>query len=339
MVSPPSNIDVVKGLIWKTKIHEHFKTLLWRIAANLLPSKEIISRFNESMDLRCPLCSSAVEITLHLFTVCPFSKSLWFQSQWGLRMDVLNFDSPLEFVKFLLSPTFASNLLPSHREDFLLFGAILCDVIWKQRNRSIFENMDINLEGVAARIFSLFVEHKSARPPLVRPQVSVAALGWSSPPRHGLKINVDVAVDPRFSVIAVVTRDWRGRVVFAGSRKVNTNVPLQAEAEVVRWALSLVPDLRCDAVSLETDSQVVANLIPNSLVPPPWRIRFLCFDLRSFLSSYSNVIMSWVPRICNEAAHILAKWSLFCKFYGSFDVRFRPNYFSSVVLRESNGLV
>ncbi|KAL0010720.1 hypothetical protein SO802_005828 [Lithocarpus litseifolius] len=164
--SPPSNIDVVRDQIWKTKLHEHFKMLLWRVAANLLPSKEIISRFNESMDLCFLLYSSAVETTLHLFTVCPFSKSLWYQSQWGLRMEVLNFESPSEFVNFLLSSNFTNNLLSSQREDFLLFGAILCDVVWKQRNRSIFENMDINLEGVAARIFSLFVEHKSARPPL-----------------------------------------------------------------------------------------------------------------------------------------------------------------------------
>ena len=73
MESPPSNIDAIRGQIWKKKIHEHFKMLLWRIAANLLPSKEIISKFNESMDLCYPLCSSTVETTLHLFTVCPFS--------------------------------------------------------------------------------------------------------------------------------------------------------------------------------------------------------------------------------------------------------------------------
>ena len=101
----------------------------------------------------------------------------------------------------------------------MVFGAILCDVVWKQRNLSIFENMDINLEGVAARIFSLFVEHKSARPP---PPPS-----WSFPPRHGLKINVDAAIGPRFFVIAAITRDWRGNVVFASSRKVNTTIPFK----------------------------------------------------------------------------------------------------------------
>ena len=199
--------------------------------------------------------------------------------------------------------------------------------------------MDINLEGVVAKIFSLFVEHKSARSPLVRSQVSASTLGWSSPPRHGLKINLDAMVGPRFSIIVVVTRVWRGKVVFAGSRKVNTTIPLQAEAKAVRWTLSLVPNLRCDSVSVETDSQVVAKLLSNSTTPLHWRIKFLCSDLRSFLFSYSNVAIRWVPRICNEAAHILAKWSLLCNFYSSFDVSFSPDCFSSIVLRESSGLL
>ena len=173
----------------------------------------------------------------------------------------------------------------------------------------------------------------------MRSQVFAIALGWSSPPRLGLKINVDAVVSPRFSVIAVITRDWKGKVVFAGSRKVNTTIPFQAEAEAVRWALSLVPDLRCDFVSIETDSQVVAKLISNLIAPPPWRIMFLCSDLRFFLSSYSNVAVRWMPRIFNGTAHILAKWSLFCNFYGSFDVSFSPDYFSSAVLRESSGHV
>ena len=104
-------------------------------------------------------------------------------------------------------------------------------------------------------------------------------------------------------------------------------------------ALSLVSDFRCDFVSVGTNSQVVAKLISNSTTSPPWRIKFLCSDLRSFLSSYSNVAVRWMPRICNEVAHILAKWSLICNFYGSFDVSFSPNCFSFAVLRESSGLL
>ncbi|KAF3946921.1 hypothetical protein CMV_026869 [Castanea mollissima] len=37
----PSNIDAIRGQIWKTKLHERHRMHLWRIAANVLPSKEV----------------------------------------------------------------------------------------------------------------------------------------------------------------------------------------------------------------------------------------------------------------------------------------------------------
>ena len=76
--SPPSNLDYIRGHIWKSKIHEHLKMHLWRIVANVFPTKEVISMFNENVDGSCPLCNSALETSLHLFTVCPIAKSLWF---------------------------------------------------------------------------------------------------------------------------------------------------------------------------------------------------------------------------------------------------------------------
>ena len=47
----------------------------------MLPSKEVISKFNENIDRCCPLCDSADESSLHLFTVYAIAKAVWFQSQ------------------------------------------------------------------------------------------------------------------------------------------------------------------------------------------------------------------------------------------------------------------
>ena len=104
---------------------------LWRIAANVLPTKEVISIFNENMDGSCLLCNSALETSLHLFTVCPFAKSLWFRSHWSVRIDLLAFGSTFDFVNFLLSPPFLVNQCLGQKEEFLLYGAILCDMVWK----------------------------------------------------------------------------------------------------------------------------------------------------------------------------------------------------------------
>ena len=50
------------------------------------------------------------------------------------------------------------------------------------------------------------------------------------------KINCDAAVGSDKSFIAIVARDWRGELVFAYTKQVETNVPVQAEAEAINWA-------------------------------------------------------------------------------------------------------
>ena len=46
--------------------------------SNVLPTKEVISMFNENVDGSYPLCNLALETSLHLFTVYAIAKSLWF---------------------------------------------------------------------------------------------------------------------------------------------------------------------------------------------------------------------------------------------------------------------
>lgn len=94
---------------------------------------------------------------------------------------------------------------------------------------------------------------------------SVIFLSLVGPPwRLNIKINVDAIVGHRFSAIAVVVRDWRGELVFAGSVKVNTILPLQAEAEAISWAISSAPVLASESVIVETDSQIVSHLGESS---------------------------------------------------------------------------
>ena len=78
---------------------------------------------------------------------------------------------------------------------------------------------------------------------------------WKKPPKDSIKINVDVAfMDGNYS-IAVVARDWRGEVVFACAKRVYSNLPLQAEAEAIKWALSLAKSIEAAAMIVESDSK------------------------------------------------------------------------------------
>ncbi len=65
---------------------------------------------------------------------------------------------------------------------------------------------------------------------------------WLVPLPRTLKFNCDAAVGLSYSSIAVVARDWRGKVVLALSKKVNTTIPLQVEAEAILWATSIAAE-------------------------------------------------------------------------------------------------
>ena len=50
------------------------------------------------------------------------------------------------------------------------------------------------------------------------------------------KFDCDATVGDLSSCIAVVARDWRGMLVFAISKKANTNIPVQVEANAILLA-------------------------------------------------------------------------------------------------------
>ena len=87
----------------------------------------------------------------------------------------------------------------------------------------------------------------------------------------------------------------------------------------MRWAITLAARLEADNVIIETGSKICHDAIHELIVPPPWRVAPILANLKSLLVSYSNVSVLCVPKLANMAAHSLAKWSLTCNFFGSFD--------------------
>ena len=135
----------------------------------------------------------------------------------------------------------------------LLFGALLCDLIWRLRNEALFEGRVASYEDLRAKIVRLFAEHRKLRS---SPQIqgnSVQAK-WVNPDNGSFKLDVAVAVGAHHFVVAIIARYWRGELVFACSKKVNTTLPLQAEVEGILWALQLAKPLNSAPILVEGDS-------------------------------------------------------------------------------------
>uniref|UniRef100_A0A803Q2T5 Reverse transcriptase domain-containing protein n=1 Tax=Cannabis sativa TaxID=3483 RepID=A0A803Q2T5_CANSA len=70
--------------IWSSKVHPRLSLLLWRVCSNVLPTGDKFPSVEVNF---CPLCHTAPESPLHLFTKCSIALALWFSSPWPIRID------------------------------------------------------------------------------------------------------------------------------------------------------------------------------------------------------------------------------------------------------------
>ena len=146
----------------------------------------------------------------------------------------------------------------------------------------------------------------------------------------------DAAVGSDKSFTAIVTRDWRGELVFAHTKWVETNVPVQAEAEAINWASQQVISHNISHALIESDSKVCIEALQELDSHVPWRISTIISDKLRLKALSHNVKYSWVPRDLNRAAHVLAKWSLKNCLAGIFVLVSAPSIFPDVILLEQN---
>uniref|UniRef100_A0A2N9F3J3 RNase H type-1 domain-containing protein n=1 Tax=Fagus sylvatica TaxID=28930 RepID=A0A2N9F3J3_FAGSY len=104
-------------------------------------------------------------------------------------------------------------------------------------------------------------EHGSVRRKTKAGILARRVVKWSLPNQGSLKINCHVAVGRSCAFIAVVVRNWRGSMVFALSKKVNTNVLVQAEAEAILWALYIASSIGHFHFVIESDSKLCIDAI------------------------------------------------------------------------------
>ena len=151
------------------------------------------------------------------------------------------------------------------------------------RNKAINEK-SLPLEGQIIRsIQKLFLEHWRPKVPELTYVPARSSVRWCCPSQGMLKLNCDATVGDLSSCIAVVTRDWRGMLVSAISKKVNTNIPVQAEANAILLAAHIVLNFSCCNCIIESDCKVCIDAIRAGGKEIPWR-------LVNFVDSVKNVI-------------------------------------------------
>ena len=121
-------------------------------------------------------------------------------------------------------------------------------------------------------------------------------------------------------------------MVFALSKKANTNVPFQAKAEVLLWFVQLTGSFTGKKVVIEGDSKMCIEALRTRNLDVPWRISSCLTEICRLTSLLFDCSFIWVRREANCAAHELATWPLQNHLIGSFDFGAGPPSLANILL-------
>ncbi|XP_050248620.1 uncharacterized protein LOC126695864 [Quercus robur] len=151
------------------------------------------------------------------------------------------------------------------------------------------------------------------------------------PEQGAVKINCDAAVGLDHSFIAIVARDWRGDLIFSMSKRVKTNIPIQAEAEAINLATCVTVNRGFEFVVVESDAKACIDALKVPFDEVPWRISSITADTLLLAFHGKKFVFRWSPRDSNKAAHVLASWCLGKNLSGCFGQGYAPSPFLDVI--------
>ena len=311
LANPPSQAaTVVKwSKLWKLRGLERIKMFLWRIAVNALPTRENLMSRMDISEPWCVLCNQEVESAAHLFLKCPAAKAIWFSACWGFKSDEAHLALPSDIIKVILEPPPALYQM----QDMWLVSlnmALTMEEIWCIRNAVIHLNGTVDLQASISRIGKKLNECAKV---FFIPQAPLAeqpVVHWSPPPLGYTKLNVDAAISQNNSALAVIARDAHGCVLKAWSKILPKRSPLSAEIEAILWALQLAKSEAWSEIILESDSKNSIDAIMDCTSCPLWSISSLVSDICFLARSFGSCQFFWISRICNSAAHKVARFAL-----------------------------
>ena len=170
-------------VLWKLKIPNRTKTLLWRATKDALPTRANLMRRKVLMDSTCQGCETEPKSTLHALWSC-----LKLKEVWAVHFESLKIRTHV-CLSFL--DVFITCLEQPH--NTALF-AMLIDQIWYRRNKLRLGEEAADLKLLNSRARAALHEFQLANTSPPKPPPVQTPIKWKPPPSEWVKINFDGAV-------------------------------------------------------------------------------------------------------------------------------------------------
>ena len=202
--------------LWKLKIHERLKILMWQIESNTIPTKQNLEVRLGSNNSLCPLCNEDVESNANLFFHCQFARAIWFGCCWGLRSLWLNVANNEDIIKLVINPPIqssaSSNVLEKVKIQTFIQIALILEAIWNFCNQVVHDDTKPKISSTIKNLEHKNMEHVDAT--TLQNAVQPKEIGrWKKRPHGTIKLNIDASLLGSKSTLAVIARDSNGEII------------------------------------------------------------------------------------------------------------------------------
>ncbi|XP_042964528.1 uncharacterized protein LOC122298726 [Carya illinoinensis] len=289
--------------IWRLRIHDRHKLLLWKIIWDILPTRDHLKHFIPTLSsTNCPLCDGTEETLLHLFVECPVSRILWSQSSWPLNLSPLGLSSMKDWMQFVLNPMRKLGLTTQEEHSFKIFAGLILDFIWRLRNDTVHNQKVWSIQQISSQLNLSYEENLQAWKDITNSKLGKK---WQNPPTNHICISFDAAVRNSFSMAAAVSRNSQGEVIEVWTENNPTTTPVIAEALAAKLAFKMAEFINTSHASLVGDSQqVISSISKLELI---WQISMILDDIANSLKLHPSWHFNKIDRSQNRFAHSIAQ--------------------------------
>lgn len=306
---------------------------LWLAVQNRILTSDRLRRFGIAGPTRCPLCKAECEDMNHLLYECSYSRNCW---EWLVRN--LDWSSPFPRVFKTFIMNWPHNICKGiYSKIWNISPAIIAWEIWKERNRRIFKNTEMEINSLITKIeisiletmnsylrksrfiegsFSLWDERiKKLWPRLINPPLTYFKTDkearkncrWSPPPKGWTKLNFDGAArgNPGVAGIGCIINDESGKWLAKLAKPINPTTNNLAEFAALEEGLQVCHYLGISNLIIEGDSQIILNAL-RKRDTPNWILNSRLKEALSLLDKFAEIRIYHIYREGNSKADKLA---------------------------------